>query len=915
MFNMFKSFDEEDYFIDFFKKAKQPTPEQTKEFLDKVKNGDEEQGLTRTAIPRREWIHYRHIQSFRKKHLKGYREAWSKAKPIIAREYAKSRGIEITKSFSDEPNPNIDEGFDSMFDGFRTDMERQASLSFKDGIQAGNSYFEEMFKVSGLDNKQSEILLSQYEDSFQVKSRDLFETQLLNTLDEKEDITASDILGILDGFDRFMLAYAGIAAGIAYDIFANSIDALNLDLSRFADILSRSGEKAFAVQWVLGEVQTEHSPDCLLMSQGDFTANGVGVWDVNELTDSNIIPGSSELDCGGNCHCHLRPIAFDSNRIQDNVFVESFTSPFQLLDFFQVTPNVDPDELKSLFANKKWIIPASIQESLSKNPFLRRSEFWDKIPESDQEVLEAGVKFTYVKSTTDGWVIRGNTDIVGRGIKTKPGKIEVEVEYPKSLKLVKGDIPLDSFPPEVLKRINEITAHELSHTFLFSVPDFALKRTGGKQLLSTIFDDAALRRIKKVAQQEYDFHLAKVNEQIKKNLNNLKKDSIPKELISDVRWLEEIINLDPDLDIGVVLRDLYKRAREGKKISLNIDGEDLRVDPSQVLEGMTAVLRKMGIGDDLVSFYQLYDVDEFLAEHMSLVLTDPSRARLLNERLEKIISKEFGKFGDTTISTGADLRVPDQISINQLQDVPAIQSLTVIPPNAKFQDIIGKNQVISTTRGVTNENARRQTREVFNSFPGLLRSEFFDKGTDINFVSKSQMKKRTGTVKDVAVLDQDTGTLIINFDKWQSLSKKQRGEMIAEVAADNLYKKMGSGGKALVRDGFTRAVSDVLSFVEAKAGRQGFKKSVVTDFRNLVLGDDGTGVLDSTHDLNLWKELFKSDISPILKKMTDLPVSSIDGLLDPESFFRDFVRAYIVNPQTSTQYGPGLYDVLVGALE
>jgi hypothetical protein len=907
LINSFMRFDEERYSPTLLIKNTLPSKEQIDRFLDKVETDEEEQGLTRIAIPRREWVHYRTIQGLRKKHLKGFRQAWDKAKPGIAAAYAVDKGIDLKKAV---PLDLLSQNFQQVFTQLRIEFGEEANSSFNDGINAGNNYFEDMFKVPGLNNEQIELLQKDYIDVFEVKSQDLFEVQALNALDSKSPDTFEDILSVLNGFDRFLLSYAGIALGVAYDIFVNAIDVLN---DSIIDKLGTAlfGERPFAVQWVLGDVLTGHSLDCILMSRGDFTVNGIGVWDARELADSGMTPQSHLLDCGSSCKCHLRPIAFDSNAPSENNFLQSFTSPFQLNDVFRIVPNMESSDLKNLFQQKKWIIPESIQESISDNPFLRRREFWENIPE---RTVRGGVEFKFTKGTTDGWTIKGQTDLVGRGAKTAPGRIDIDIIIPKGLNLVRGDVPLGAFPPEVLDQINKVIGHELGHTFMFSVPEFALGRTNNRALLSTIFNQQALERIKEVAQDEYDFYLSRLNQDIRRNIKLLNKDSLPSDLVNDVRWLEEVLSLDPKMDIGIVLRNLYDRARKGERISLNIDGEVLLVDPSQVLNAMTMVLRKMGIGDDLISFYQLYSVDEYFAEYIGLFLSNPQQARLANERLARALRKEFDEFGESLFDIKDDLRIPDQISINQLQDIPSINPLTIFPPNAEFKDIIGVKQITSITRGIQDQSARRQIREVFNGFPGLLRTEFFDDDLSVTFVSRDQMRKRTGTSRNVASYDSDNSDLIINLDRWKVLSKSQRAEVLAGIASDTLIKKVTDAGKTRMRNSFVSVISDVFSFIEAKAGRQGIDKSTVTNLRNIILGDDGQGILDTSRDLVIWKENFDSSIAPLLKKITDLPIRNVESLRDPESLFRAFLQTYISNPQGISKFEEDLYNILGNSL-
>lgn len=890
----FNRFDEGTYLPVFFKKEELPSQSQIDKILSDTSSESNENGLVRIAIPAREYKHYKKIQNLRKKYFPLFKEAWDSVKPKIAKAYIESLDESVKKVNLDL----ISSGLQIAYSSLRSQFNQIANLAFGDGISFGNSYFEDMFKVSGLSDTQVDELKKDYLTTFGIKSQDLFETQVLNSLDDSNVNNQLGISKILDSFDRFLLAYAGVASSVAYDVFANSIDFLNDSIVDQLGSISLFGNKPFALQWVLGEVATVHSPDCLLMSQGNFTLKGVGVWDPQELANVGLIPQSALLDCGGSCRCHLRPISFDSDDVTENVVLESFTSPFKSInDHFEVIPNLSAFEVESLFKSKGWFIPDSIKESLTSVPFFRRREFLENIPVKSNDT---GVTFNFINRIDEGWNVGGFTTLNSKGKSIKLADITLNIEIPASLKISNGDIPLGSIPKPVLDKINQVFAHELGHSFLLNVPKSIADKVG-VDVTSTIFDQTTLKRINDVIKKEYEFSLSKVNAKVKNRIDELDNDVIPNNLKADVKLLKDIFASSNGEEYGDAIKFLYKNVIENKNVSIIVDGKSVIVDAKQALLQMTNALKKLGINIDLISDYQLFNVDEYWAEFVGLMAVDPSRARLFNERLSSLFSKEFKDFGKNIFSK-TDLLLPDQVSVNQLLNIPEVKALPLIPPNSKFNDIVKSKQVTTNTRAITSKNARAQVKRVFDKFPTLLRSEFFDEGVGITFLSKGQMRKVAGTSTHTAVLDVQTNNIIINNDKWKTLSLNKKAEILSELSATSLFKKLSRGNKEKIKEVWGKTVNNILNHLEIKSAKQGLKPGRVENLLELVFNNP-----------SVWTNNFDA-ISKLLKKIPDLPVKNIESLRDFESLWRSFIKDYVTKSQTISPLDSELYDILSNTL-
>jgi hypothetical protein len=878
-------FDEERSLPSFFK-AKEVSPEKVEEFLDQDDNGNP--GAVRVAIPKEEFKHYKRIQNLGKKYLPRFRESWNEAKPKIAEVYAEENGIEVKKVNLDL----VAEGLALTYKLLRDEFSSIADLAFADGINAGNKFFEDSFKVKGFDSNQVNSLKKQYGLVFDARSQNLFENQALSLLDDRKPSTLDGIIKTLDSFDRYLLQYSGIASAVAYEVFANATNFLNQDIvGKFGDI-SLFGSKPFALQWVLGEVATKHSPDCLLMSRGDFELNGIGVWGAEELAATGLTPRSDSLDCGGNCHCHLHPIAFDTDNPDDNNLLNSFTTPVrQLSDTFNITPNMSVNETFSLFDDKGWLIPPSLRESISSVPFFRRREFWENIP---VRKVDAGVHFNFINRTDEGWTVGGLTTVRGLGGNVKPAKIDIDIEIPQSVRIVDGDIPFADIPAPILEKINQVLAHEMGHTFWYNVPDFA-QDVIGKEIISTIFDDSTLRRIRSVVNKEYEFHIAKVNAKVKKSITDLGTDTISPDLRPEVERLRDVFDAFEGEEFTDVLRFLNKSILEDTPIILKVGNVDTTINPHEILNSINVAFRKLGINSDLISEYQLYSPDEFWGEFVGLLATNPQKARLHNERLTNVFKKEFADFGENTLSKN-ELLVPDQISINQLIDVPDTQVLDPFPSNTSFRDILKDNQVISTARNLSDKNARAQVRRVFEKFPTLLRNEFFGDDAGIQFLSKTQMRREAGTSRFTAFLDPETNTVNINLDKWKGLTTKQRAELFADLASDKVSQDIVKIEPNVIGDAWSKTLEDVLIDLEMKVGRQGVRKEVVDNLRVIT-----------TSSNDVWVDNFDL-IASIIENIPDLPIRNIQSLRDPESFFREFFKGYITKGFSRSQFERDLRD-------
>ena len=806
-------------------------------------------------LPESERKSYDLIQGARNQFLRKLLAAWNQFKE----EYLATVEKRVTRDQR--------EIFDRLLGNFK-DI---GSEAFDLGVKNGNSYFEDQFHIKGLTAAQRNRVVRQHNSVFSDRVETLFikdvQSKLTETPPDKQR-------KLLSGFDRFLLGFSAVTASIAYDVFSRNVTGLNRKLHRRLNRTAAVGAvegffppDVVQVEWVLFD-DAEHSPDCIRLSEGE-NQDGSGLWVADTLTEMGMIPQSPNLDCGGNCRCHLSPIVSAPRFLTGwtaNIGVARFGTD---RDRLEVKDDISATKLLALFASKNWQIPGRFADDIVGRSAFRRNAFWNKYPTDGISFnVNQGTKFnvggaTFI--TEEGAVLKTEINItLGRG-QTISNLSKVEVN-----------------------EVTRIFGHEMGHTFA----------SNGASRVNPISIGAhgfsAADEILQVAGRER----AKVFAKIQSNF----EDAVARIPVARQAELKPVADVarnflkNPDGFID----DLFKAVEAG--------GTFGGVDAQEAWQLLNRAIHEFSTGTQLIRSYQLWDRGEYFADWFSILLTDPAKAALYSPDLNKIMAKRFPTFFNKAAVKRVREVIPDSVATSFRYDLPQGSAFLPIGPNLKT---LAEPTVRfrSSTNRVGNATVQRQVQQVIKDNVNLHRSEFY-KGLNVRFLDKLQVGKRSGSRRNLAFFDK--GTFNINYDRWRLLSRQSKASLLSDIVARNVYQKSTSSVRSRIKREYAEYLRRTFDVLENKADIQRLAKRPISDIRDITLGSRAKNI---PRNLGFWGRNFESGIKPILKEVTDLPVINVDSLASPQAFWAEWMRLYVTKPEAAGIYGPNFQDILTDFLK
>lgn len=796
-------------------------------------------------LPASEREQYDIIQDLRARFFRRLTEAWNKFK----RDYLAT--IEKQRLTNDQRD---------IFDTLLGTFKEIGSDSFEQGVKAGNSYFEDQFSVKGLTDAQRNRVVRQHNSVFNDRIEQLFmfdvRDRLRETPPEKQE-------KLLSSFDRFLLGYSAVAASIAYDVFSRNVTVLNRKIRKRSLIPALAnifGSSIIQEKWILFD-DASHSPDCLRLSEGE-AQDGSGLWNPETLSEMGLIPQSPNLDCGGNCRCHLSPVVQNTGDLTG--WITGISAAPRLRNVLEVKSDTSQIKLLALFATRNFIIPSRFADDIVSKVAFRRTAFFNKYPSAGIEYrVTSGPKFkvggaTFIDET--GKIIKTEIDVtLGRG-QTISNLSKVEVD-----------------------EVTRIFAHEMGHTFASIGPSRINPLAIGAHGL-----DAA-DEILKVARLERTRTFAKIQSNFDDVLKRIPKD--------------RQVELQPVIDIArnfmknpdEFIDDLFKAVEAG--------GTFGGVPADDAWQLLNRALHQFTTNTNLVRSYQLWDEGEYFAEWFSILLTDPAKAALYSPDLNRVMAKRFPIFFKQATVKRAKEVIPDAVAATFRSDLPLGSSFISVAPNLKSLGSAVVKFRSGTTR-VGNSTVQRQVSNVIRDNLNLHREEFYS-GLSVRFLDKLQVGKRSGSRRTLAFFDN--GKFNINYDRWRLLSDQNKSALIADIVARNIYRKAKPSVRRSIKAEYSNYLERTFDVLENKAGIQKLAKRPIEDIRDITLGNRSKNI---PRNLGFWGRNFESSIKPTLKNVTDLPVANIDSLASPQAFWAEWLKLYVANPEVSGIYGPGFKSIL-----
>ncbi len=798
-----------------------------------------------TFLPPAERKHYDKIQGLRTRFLRRLRSAWN--------DFKKSYLATIEKQKLSRDQRSI---FDTLLGNFN-DI---GSEAFDQGIKAGNSYFEDQFSVKGLTAAQQRKVLRQHNSVFGDRIQSLF---MQDVQDRLEETPPGQEEKLLNSFDRFLLGYSAVAASIAYDVFSRNITVLNKNLRRSlgpTDAVFFPPDVTLT-KWVLFD-DAEHSADCVRLSEGE-SGKGDGIWNSEVLSEMGMVPQSPNLDCGGNCRCHLSPIV-QAPRALTSWITNVVAAPRQR-NILEVKSDVSQSRLLAVFAAKRFIIPSRFADDLVSKVSLRRNGFWNKYPNE-------GIVYNVTQGNK--FQVGGSTfidEVTGKVIKT-----EVNVT------LGRGQT-ISSLSKVEVNEVTRIFTHELGHSFA----SIGSSRVNPISLGAHGLD--AADEILSVARRERLRAFAKIESNFDDVIKNIPKDRLAelKPVIDTARNFMR--NPDEFVD------DLFKAVEAG--------GEFGGVPAQDAWQLLNRALNEFTTNTNLISSYQLWDEGEYFAEWFALLINDPAKAALFSPDLNRAMAKRFPVFFKTVGVKRAKEVIPDAIAATFRSDLPLGSGFVSVGPNLK--SLGGAAVKFRTgTKRVSNSTVQRQVSKVIRDNVNLHREEFYG-GLNVRFLDRLQVGKRSGSRRNLAFFDK--GQFNINYDRWRLLSDDNKSSLIADIVARHVYKKAKPSVRRSIKAEYSDYLSRTFDVLENKAGIQNLAKRPIQDIRDITLGNRSKNI---SKNLGFWGRNFEDSIKPTLKNITDLPVANIDSLASPRAFWGEWMKLYVTNPEASGIYGPAFKGIL-----
>ena len=728
--------------------------------------------------------------------------------------------------------------------------------AFHSGVQLGTDYFEDTFKVKGITPRQQSLVANKYLRVFDERAEALYKD---DAIAEMRENPTRNPLEVLSSFDRYLLMYANVAASAAYSVFVRSVGLLNTWMSRaysLAGVADPPGP--VMVQWIL-EPDAKHSEDCWKLAQG---RDGDGVWDAKELAAMDIFPKSSLLDCGGNCRCSVRPVAGLEPGAAS--WLNNLLELPNVKGVLNVTPNMNTDDFLGMLASKKFTIPTEIRQWMSETGYLRRKEFWDKLPD------EPGSFFTIVKTGPKFRVEGATYSLKKTG---QPGRIVLQLTLPEGVTF--KDLTFAQ-RQDILRTIS----HELGHTIM-NVSTGELKGLYGTEIAEAILDQVSKSRAMALAQVESNFE---------KIVASLSGKTLTPQVLNDVKLMRVFLQ-----DSDQFMTQLFKAVENSQKFG----GIDAR-DAWMMFE---RVLQQYSTGTMLTRGYQLWNLDEYFAEWFSLLLTDPRKAALFNPALNRTMGKMLPGIFKPAGSIGKVL-LPEAVSIWNRIDVPRPTTYKPISPSwtSYKKNFAG---IRSITEKVGDRTVLRQVQEVVREYPAFMRDEFFD-GLKIQFVDRIQMGRRAGTRTFIGYHDKKSGIFFINWDRWRQMDVDQRAFMLADTVSKNFLEDGSNAVRRQIQQRYNAYLQASLSWIDRKATIQNLGTRDLRDVIQIVFGSKE---LDLKPNITFWTRNFDAHFKSAISNITDLPVLNVESLASPEAFFREWMRMFFTKPSGAAAY-PGFRDLV-----
>lgn len=725
------------------------------------------------------------------------------------------------------------------------------------GINLGNSFFESQFKINGITDEQQRLLLADQYGIYQDKVNNLFIRDAQVQLDSSTNPQQT-----LNGFDRFLSAYANIAISTAYNTIVHDIEALNTILGRKYSLGDISYPKdPVKVKWILRET-AQHSEQCEFLARGE---HGSGIWDAKTLADNQLFPASPRLDCGGNCRCTLEPLVPTT---EAKGFIDKLIEVGVQRDTLELQPNMSVKAFKALFNERNYAIPENILNSLADEDFFRRSEFYKNLPNLSYNkagALNGGILIKGV--VNDNPFPTGETALILKGGKTFPGAITIIVP------LVEGQT-LDDLTVAQLYNIKRTFAHELGHII-------ASDNQG--RIVSAVLNSADATELMFTAEKQREAALDQLEIDFQKTVANFSgADKTDPRIQATTKIISEFMK-DPD--------NFLDRLKDAFKAKKSFAG----MDPRQVYTLFENLINQVSPGSFLISAYQTMNTEEFFAEWFSLLFTDPSKAALYNPSLNKMIFNRLPQLFETAVSRRGTSLLPSAASITLRSDIPLGAGFEPIAPNLTYK--FAYDRFNTEAKSLSKTLLNKQLKEVLDSSPNLLRNEFF-KDLDVNFVSRISMGTRAGSRNILGYFDKSE--FVINADIWKTLSVQQRTSTVADILSDHMW-----ASSSVIR---TQVVKQY----------KGYVLKALTEVRNKVSGavldNEAVVVIMRTisgppSNLSFWMRNFEA-FAPFLKSIPDLPILDISSLASPQAFLKSWFQMYAVHPEVAVYYNSNLVGTI-----
>ena len=876
-------------------------------------------------VPEREHTHYLTLQRIRKSTYKKLLPAWEKYKRKLASLY-------IRKDAGERPSP-----FDEYFTTARAVM----SNTIGQGIAAGDSYFRDTFALRGLNDEQQNKIRDQYLDTFDSRFVSTYRDKVQRELDDNKPFDGFEAINnTLTRFNSILRAYSNIATSIGYDTFTSEVGMLNVALHS----MGLEAQKAL-VQWVLLD-GVSHSYDCLNLAIAPGVDGTPGVYDPNMLIDTNTMPGSVMLDCGGNCKCHLSPV--QSNRVVPRARSASPIFTAETLadtDHWKIDPNMTPDEFKGMFASKNWIgsgegqTPKWILDWMAEEPTIRRKDLWQHLDDfaitDDEGVLgpgfgRRGVSFD-IQRSEGGWQSYGGithltpAEVAGKRVMHANDivvYIKVDAKVYDKYKLgelpsegsIDPYIPRSEIPADILKASMKTLVHELGHSLWFYPTDIqhsfgALDfRIAGGWAENTVTKEAT-EKLSTLLNSHYDSLVHRVGTKLLQAIDD-----------PDFR-AQFIAQYKTDVGIDIIknwiiekpttmFHDLWNMQIGGGGVKGGLGHRGILKQLSDLLESTGIMLEE---GGQLFSSYSLHDVNEYWAELFSQIVLNPKAAMIYNPEITQQMGKLFPELFISAKTGKKYLDIPSQVAPEMRNALLDFNYDNVFLPNSTFSKLL--ERITINTSAVTKAEIAIAMKETVKHNPHFFRHEFIE-NADIVIIDSEQMGRLTKNKYAVSLFEDNT--LYINYSQWQHAVPENRIAEMTDAVGASVYAR-NRKIQPKVRKVYEESVLDSLRTV--LADMEDIMEDVDSDADEATA--DAAGLLSEyiqsidagTQKFSIkgWMKMYEDndEIPYVFKRLVNAPILSTESLASPAAFFKKWFSTYISTPHVAHwKYNGKMTDIL-----